>query len=188
MFNSIIKRRLSTVMGKCKPLVDSTLLEKKYDIKILIPNVKRLNAYVSIDNKNYEIYGIVQNKLIDYYITNDIELDAKYVSSIKKILQYTNLDNSDIYIYNTSYMNVSKENISRYDSKKRNRDLIEQDVKYQELIKDKFDYTITDEWVSASKTRNSALNDRCLDYYDEYNIFSFTDRPDKSKRLKREFP
>jgi len=188
MFNSIIKRRLSTVLGKCKPLVESISLEKKYDIKILIPNIKRLNAYVSIDNKNYEIYGIVQNKLIDYYITNDIELDAKYVASIKKILQYTNLDNSDIYIYNTSYMNVSKENISRYDSKKRSRDLIEQDVKYQELIKDKFDYTITDEWVSASKTRNSALNDRCIDYYDEYNIFSFTDRPDKSKRVKREFP
>jgi hypothetical protein len=73
--------------------------------------------------------------------------------------------------------------------KKRSRETSEEtikdvDEKFQKLCIDKFNYDVTDEWISASKTRNSALNDRCLDYYNEYNITKYEDEPDKTKRKK----
>lgn len=35
------------------------------------------------------------------------------------------------------------------------------------------------EWIAASKTRNAALNDHCLDYFRAYNIRDINDKPEK---------
>lgn len=35
------------------------------------------------------------------------------------------------------------------------------------------------EWIAASKTRNAALNDHCLDYFRAYNIKDINDSPEK---------
>jgi hypothetical protein len=41
---------------------------------------------------------------------------------------------------------------------------------------------IDDEWISASKTRNSALDDQCLDYFEMYNISDINDQPKKKQK------
>ncbi len=43
--------------------------------------------------------------------------------------------------------------------------------------KDKF---LNDDWIGASKTRNYALGDPCLDYYRAYNILDINDKPKKN--------
>lgn len=65
--------------------------------------------------------------------------------------------------------NTNDENSSR--GKKRSHD---DDVK---------SLRIPDDWVSASKTRNSALDDKCLDYFDMYNITDITSIPMKRQRV-----
>ena len=40
------------------------------------------------------------------------------------------------------------------------------------------------EWISASKTRNAALNDHCLDYLKLYNIKKITDKPTRKRKRK----
>jgi len=37
------------------------------------------------------------------------------------------------------------------------------------------------EWIAASKTRNAALNDHCLDYFRVYNIRDINDKPEKQE-------
>ena len=48
----------------------------------------------------------------------------------------------------------------------------------KKVKKEKF---IGNDWVAASKTRNSALNDHCLDYFRAFNIRNFKDKPKKMK-------
>ena len=48
----------------------------------------------------------------------------------------------------------------------------------KKVKKEKF---IGNDWVAASKTRNSALNDHCLDYFRAFNIKKFSDKPKKMK-------
>jgi ATP-dependent Lon protease len=38
------------------------------------------------------------------------------------------------------------------------------------------------DWIAASKTRNSALDDKCLDYFEMFNVYDITDRPQKKQR------
>ena len=49
-------------------------------------------------------------------------------------------------------------------------------------IKKKLQKRITNSWVSASKTRNFALNDPLLDYLKMYNITNIEDKPRKIKK------
>ena len=48
----------------------------------------------------------------------------------------------------------------------------------KKVKKEKF---IGNDWIAASKTRNSALNDHCLDYFRAFNIRNFEDKPKKMK-------
>lgn len=48
--------------------------------------------------------------------------------------------------------------------------------KIKKIKKDKY---IGEDWIAASKTRNSALNDHCMDYFRAYNIKDIDDKPTK---------
>jgi len=41
---------------------------------------------------------------------------------------------------------------------------------------------IGEEWIAASRTRNSALDDKCLDYFEMYHVNDINDRPVKRQR------
>ena len=192
---AIYDRRIISFLARCKPITKKITLDRPYRRDIKIDNVIRLNYYLTINNTNYEIYGIKGTKLVDYLVTNEIDIDPKFIQKCKKILTNANLLEYEVYIFNTNLNLVSNINIKRFDSLnvKRSRNEFEDDTNFQELIENTFNYKIDQTWVSASKTRNSALNDRCLDYYDEYNISKFEDEPVKripqseSKRLKRDY-
>ena len=197
IYESPCNRHINTFLSKLMPITSSIDLYKKFS-NVAIPNIPRLNKYISINNENYEIYNISDNKLIDYYIDNKSELPDEYISIIKQILIKANLKECDIYIFNNNLKYINLKTIQRFDnnktmpptnSKKRSRETSEEplkdiDEKFHKLCIDKFNYDVTDEWISASKTRNSALNDRCLDYYNEYNITKYEDEPDKTKKRK----
>jgi len=192
---AVFDRRITSFLSRCKPITSKISLDRPYVRNLKIDNVLRLNYYLTINNINYEIYGIKGNKLIDYLITNEIDIDQNYTNRCKKILAATNLVEYEIYVFNTNHKLVSNINIKRFETSngKRSRNEFEDDKKFQELIENTFNYKIDQTWVSASKTRNSALNDRCLDYYDEYNISKFEDEPVKripqseTKKLKRDY-
>jgi len=192
---AVYDRRIASFLARCKPITSKIILDRCCIKNIRIDNVVRLNYYITINNINYEIYGIKNNKLIDYLITNEIDINQNYINRCKKILTNANLLEYEIYVFNTNHNLVSNINIKRFDSieRKRSRNEFEGDTKFQELIENTFNYKIDQTWVSASKTRNSALNDRCLDYYDEYNISKFEDEPVKripqseAKKLKRDY-
>jgi hypothetical protein len=194
IYESTYKRHVNTFLSKLKPITTSINLYKKFS-NITIPNIPRLNKYISINNCHHEIYNIFDYKLIDYYINEKLEVPNEYISIIKQILIKTNLKECDIYIFNNNLKYINLKTIQRFDnnitmppkdSKKRSRETSEEEIdeKFQKLCIDKFNYDVTDEWISASKTRNSALNDRCLDYYNEYNITKYEDEPDKTKKRK----
>jgi hypothetical protein len=200
IYESTYERHINIFLSKLKPIISFTNLYKiSYNVEI--PNIPRLNKYISINNLNYEIYNIYNNKLIDYYIDDKSILPNEYISIIKQILIKSNLKECDIYIFNNNLKYINLKTIQRFDnnitmppkdSKKRSRETSEENVekideKFQKICIDKFNYDVTEEWISASKTRNSALNDRCLDYYNEYNIIKYEDDPDKTKKRKVSF-
>ena len=47
----------------------------------------------------------------------------------------------------------------------------------------KLDKYIGDDWIAASKSRNYALDDPCLDYFRAFNIKDITDKPKKMKYI-----
>ena len=47
------------------------------------------------------------------------------------------------------------------------------------IKKNKTETYLGNDWVAASKTRNAALNDHCLDYFRAFNIKKFSDKPKK---------
>jgi hypothetical protein len=180
LIDTIYNRRTNLLLSKCKDITSNSNLVRKYDQNLNIHNINRLNKYIEIDGKNYEIYGFNNNKLVDYYISNNSNIDEKFNNYINKILSFTNLVECELYILNNKYENTSIKNICRtiIESRKRKRN---DDDPLESIIKKKFNYDIDEKWVSASKTRNSALNDRCIDYYNEYNITNYDDEPTKSK-------
>lgn len=190
----VYNRRFSNVIKRCNSLLEHSKIKLEYKNinNFKISGIDKLNKYITIKNKNYEIYNIHDNKLIDYFIQskNDDHLPEDYISNIKTILGLINYQECNVYIFNNEYKNISIQTIMRFDKpietqkaatkqsgSKRIRD--DDSSEFDSLVKTKFDYTITDEWVSASKTRNSALKDRCLDYYDEYGITKYSDDPIK---------
>jgi hypothetical protein len=197
--DAVLNRRTSLLLNKCKPIQSNSILNRPHNQTIKINSINRLNSYITITDINYEIYGFQGNTLIDYYVTNSLDLDEAYLGDIKRILEYINFKECDVYIFNDQNILTSVKRVSRFESitsnivnsdnnsKKRSRSDITNDKLYQTLIKDKFSYEVSDEWVSASKTRNSALSDRCLDYYNEYNITNYDDNPSKGKKIRRGF-
>jgi len=183
LVQAIYNRRIDLILSKCKDITPNVNLVRKFNNNIKISSINRLYKYIIIQNDNYEIYGINNNKLVDYHVSLNNEIDSKYIEYINTILHYTNLYECECHIFDTNNLNTSIKNISRSMSKtetgkrKRNSD----DDLLESLIKKKFNYNIDEQWVSASKTRNSALNDRCLDYYNEYNITNYDDNPTKLK-------
>lgn len=202
---AVYNRRFSNTIKRCNSLTDqiNIKLEYKNINNFRINGIEKLNKYITIQNKNYEIYNIHDNKLIDYFIQNKNNqlLPSDYILNIKTILTLLNYHECNVYIYNTEYKNISIQSIMRFEkpaesklvegkdkpkkAEKRRRDQLSE---FDSLVKEKFDYTITDEWIAASKTRNSALKDRCLDYYDEYGITKYSDDPIKQyKKSRRSF-
>jgi len=198
----VYNRRFSNVIKRCNSLSEHSKIKLEYKNinNFKISGIDKLNKYITIKNKNYEIYNIHDNKLIDYFILpNNTQVPEDYISNIKTILTLINYQECNVYIFNTEYKNISIQTIMRFDKpietqkaatkqsgSKRIRD--DDSSEFDSLVKTKFDYTITDEWVSASKTRNSALRDRCLDYYDEYGITKYSDDPIKQyKKSRRSF-
>mgnify|MGYP000332904302 CR=1 FL=1 len=49
------------------------------------------------------------------------------------------------------------------------------------IKKSKKERYIGDDWVAASKTRNSSLNDHCLDYFRAFNVKKISDKPEKMR-------
>jgi hypothetical protein len=186
VLEAIYDRRKSALLSKLTKISNDTVLFRSYDSNIKIPNIERLNHYITINNVNYEIYGFNNNKLVDYCLSDELTLTSNYVDIIKSILIKLNLNECDVHVYNTNYRKLSLQNIIRFENRKRSRNEFESDPTFKSIFDQKFNYNIDNEWISASKTRNSALNDRCLDYYDEYNISKYDDEPNKSKRVKRE--
>jgi len=45
------------------------------------------------------------------------------------------------------------------------------------------DDKIGNDWIAASKTRNTAVDDPCLDYYEMYNIYDINSKPIKKQRI-----
>lgn len=186
VLEAIYDRRKSALLSKLTKISNETVLFRNYDSNIKIPNVERLNHYITIDNVNYEIYGFNNNKLVDYCLTNELTLSNSFTDIIKSILIKLNLNECEVHVFNTNYRKLSVQNIIRFENRKRSRNEFESDPTFKSIFDKKFNYIVDNEWISASKTRNSALNDRCLDYYDEYNITNYDDEPNKNKRVKRE--
>ena len=205
LLSTIYDRRITSILSKCKTLTQDIKLYRLYDQNIKIKEsehsnqyIPRLNQYITINDINHEIYAIKDNKLIDYFITDSLDLEYNYVMNIKRILEYINLSECDTYIFNSSNKNTNVKNIKRFEhnintnNRKRKRssnddcDLVLDPV-LDTILKTDFNYNIDDSWVAASKTRNSALHDRCLDYYDEYNISAYSDEPIKGKKIRRGF-
>ena len=103
---SSCRRNLKLFFAKLNPIDSSTYLYKNSnDIKI--KDIPKLNKYFSIKNINFEIYNIFNNKLIDYYINDKLELSKEYTSIIKEILIAANLKECDIYIFYIAIFNKS---------------------------------------------------------------------------------
>jgi len=49
---TIMDRRISLILSKCKNIIDSTKLVRTYNSTILIPNIIRLNKYITIKENN----------------------------------------------------------------------------------------------------------------------------------------
>jgi len=191
---TIINRKISLFLNKCRPIDSTIQLDRISNQAIKILDVQRLNYYITINEINYEIYGLKNNKLIDYYISDYLELESKFINRIKKILEYSNLTECEVHIFNKNNIEIEVKTISRFESRKRSRSFdITDELLYKSLVKNKFNYEIDENWISASKTRNSALGDRCIDYYNEYNINTYDDTPRKNqsnndrKKVKRDF-
>ena len=99
LIDTIYNRRTNLLLSKCKDITSNINLVRKYN-NIDIKNINRLNKYIEINDKNYEIYGLSNNKLVDYYISNDSNIDEKFNNYINKILTFTNLVECELYIFN----------------------------------------------------------------------------------------
>jgi len=185
--NTLQNRKISFFISKCINIQNIQNLNSKYNKNILIENIDRLNKYITINNNNIEIYGIKDNIINTYFISNNSNIEENYLKLIRELMKKYNLDKWIINIFNNNKLILIK-TIQRFEinNLKRSRKEFESDSNYQSLIDNKFKYEINDTWVSASKTRNSALNDRCIDYYNEYNITKYEDNPRKSiKKINR---
>jgi|SaaInlStandDraft_6_1057023.scaffolds.fasta_scaffold18663_2 hypothetical protein len=94
-------------------------------------------------------------------------------------------ENSDIYwaIQHINRVNINKKRKFNLGSIKSINDKIFS-IDIDEYITPKIKSSRTEnylgnEWVAASKTRNAALNDHCLDYFRAFNIKKFSDEPKK---------
>jgi len=94
-------------------------------------------------------------------------------------------ENSDIYwtIQHINRVNINKKRNFNLDSISSINDKIFS-IDIDEYITPKIKRTKTEkylgnDWVAASKTRNAALNDHCLDYFRAFNIKKFSDKPKK---------
>lgn len=48
------------------------------------------------------------------------------------------------------------------------------------MINDTMSDVLSKDWIAASKTRNASLDDKCLDYFDMYNVHDINDVPKRS--------
>ena len=90
---------------------------------------------------------------------NLIENNHGYLLEDKDI--YWVIEHESTIIYTKKKMNSNKININNLLSNKKSRFIDEQ-------------------WIGASKTRNYALSDPCLDYFRAYNILDIDDKPKKN--------
>ena len=104
-------------------ITSNSNLVRKYDQNLEIQNINRLNKYIEIDGKNYEIYGLNNNKLVDYYISNDLNIDENINSYINKILTFTNLVECELYIFNNKHENKSDLECSSFRKMKRKKSI-----------------------------------------------------------------
>lgn len=119
LIGAIYNRRIGLLVSRFKDITKNINLVRSYDNNICIKNINRLNKYIQFSDNNYEIYALNNNKLVDYYVSNEINIDQKYIEYINKILSYTNLTECEVYIFNTNYRNTGMINITRSETKKR---------------------------------------------------------------------
>lgn len=107
---------------------------------------------ITLDEKNYGI------------IINDSDDDIYWViEHIHKIVI-----NRNINFNNRKIKNIDRQFLS-----------VDLDKYVTPINKKRKTNYLGNEWIAASKTRNSALNDHCLDYFRTYNVFDINDTPEK---------
>ena len=104
---------------------------------------------------NDENYGVFINKS-----QKDIYWVLQHIQRIV-VTKNINFNSRIIRNINRQFMSVDIEKYVTPKSKKR-----------------KIDY-LGGNWIAASKTRNAALNDHCLDYFRAYNVLDINDSPEK---------
>lgn len=126
------------------------------------------------------------------YVYNIVEFNNARDMRRSKICNKDNYgflitDKNDIYwaIQHISKITITKDKNFNYESiNSINKKIFSINVdefitpRTKKVKKEKF---IGNDWVAASKTRNSALNDHCLDYFRAFNIKKFSDKPKKMR-------
>lgn len=111
-------------------------------------------SQLSLNDNNYGYF--INNDKDTYWVIN-------YVNKII-ITKKTNFNLESIKSINDNIFSINMDKFITPKSKKQ-----------------KMDEFINDEWIAASKTRNYALDDPCLDYFRAFNIKNINDKPTKMK-------
>lgn len=164
-------------------------------IDIFISNTKFGDVKINNIPNSYHDYIQIMLNILNIprciiYVYNIIEFDNVREMRKSKICLKDNYgilisENNDIY---WAIQHINKITICK--DKKYNSESINSvnekifSINVDEFItpktkKSKKEKYIGNDWVAASKTRNSALNDHCLDYFRAFNIKKFTDTPKK---------
>jgi uncharacterized membrane protein len=98
--NTLQNRKISFFISKCINIQNIQNLNSKYDKNILIENIDRLNKYITINNNNIEIYGIKDNIINTYFISNNSNIEENYLKLIRELMKKYNLDKWIINIFN----------------------------------------------------------------------------------------
>ena len=166
-------------------------------IDIFISNSKFGNVKINNIDSNYHDYIQIMLNILNIprciiYVYDLVEFENSRDMRRSKICNKDNYgflitDQNDIYwaiqhikkITITKDKNFNSESINSINEKIFSIN-VDQFItpRTKKVKKEKF---IGNDWIAASKTRNSALNDHCLDYFRAFNIRNFEDKPKKMK-------
>jgi len=166
-------------------------------IDIFVSNTKFGNIKINNISSSYHDYIQIMLNILNIprciiYVYNIVEFDNVRDMRKSKICNRDNYgfvinEQSDIYwaIQHVNKVTITKDkNFNSNSINSINQKIFSINVdefitpRTKKVKKEKF---IGSDWVAASKTRNSALNDHCLDYFRAFNIKKFSDKPKKMK-------
>jgi hypothetical protein len=166
-------------------------------IDVFVSNSKFGNVKINNIDSSYHDYIQIMLNILNIprciiYVYNIVEFDNVRDMRKSKICSKDNYgvlitDENDIYwaIQHIKKITITKDRDFNSDSiNSINQKIFS--VNVDEFItprtkKVKKENFIGSDWIAASKTRNSALNDHCLDYFRAFNIRKFSDKPKKMK-------